>query len=86
MRDCLYWVSLWEISMGNYLFMCMHVYLYGLTGAVASGDQKRAWDPLELELHVFLSCPAWVLGTAFRSFARADAFLTTESSFQPCGS
>jgi hypothetical protein len=33
--------------------------------------QKRALDPLELELQTVVSCPAWVLGTELVSSARA---------------
>lgn len=37
-------------------------------------------DPLELELHLVVSCLTWVLGTKFRSLQKQQVFLTTELS------
>ena len=33
--------------------------------------RPEALDPLELELHVFVRCPAWVLGTELGSSIKA---------------
>ena len=41
------------------LWMVCHVYAGTYTG------QKKASDPLELELQVVMSHPTWVLGTEF---------------------
>lgn len=45
--------------------LCMHM----STGA--SRGQKRASDPLEIKLHVVVSCPTWVLGEKLRSSGRS---------------
>lgn len=49
----------------------------------APGGQKRALDPMALELSVVVRHHVEVLGTAFRSSRRADSALNPESSFQP---
>ena len=41
----------------------------------AQGDQKRASDPLELELEVVVSPLMWVLGTELGSSARTACIL-----------
>lgn len=38
--------------------------------AIIHGNQKRASDPLELELEGIVSIPPGVLGTELQSFAR----------------
>lgn len=45
----------------------------------ASRTQKKALDPLELELHV-VNCPVWVQGTDVR---RLPELLTNGQSLQP---
>lgn len=37
----------------------------------AHRNKRMAADPQELELQAVVSCPLWVLGTEFRSSARA---------------
>lgn len=49
----------------------------------APGGQKRALDPMELELSVVVRHHVEVLGTASGSSRRADSALNPESSFQP---
>lgn len=39
------------------------------------GGQEEASDPLELDLHVILSHPPWVLGTELDASARAASVL-----------
>lgn len=51
-----------------YMRVSMHVFVMCLS---SSKGKKRASDPLELKLYVFVSCPTWVLVTKFRSFERA---------------
>jgi hypothetical protein len=47
--------------------------------------QKRASDPLELELQVDVSCPMWVLGTNSGPLKEQQALPTAEPSLQPWG-
>lgn len=49
--------------------MCLSV------GCVCRGDQKRAPDPLELELLEFVSCLTGVLGTELGSSGTAASIL-----------
>lgn len=48
------------------------MYVSGVLGAC--GNQKRVLDPLELELHVIVKCPKWVLGTRLRASALVAYF------------
>lgn len=43
--------------------MCICVWIYAFVSADAHDVQKRASDPLDLELQVLLSCHSWMLGT-----------------------
>lgn len=58
-----------------YVCLCVCVYVQGSKGACRG--QKRALDPLELELQVTVGCLMWVLGTelCFFFFARAASAL-----------
>jgi len=40
------------------------------------GGQKRASDPLELELQAVVNCPIWVLGATLEASARGASTLT----------
>lgn len=44
------------------------------------GNQKKIWDPLELELHRVVSCPTWELGTKFKLSKKQHVLLAPE----PC--
>lgn len=66
-------------------WMCVHqsgcVCIWVYTWCVCStlGDQK-VFDPLELELQTFVSCPMWVLGTNSFSIQEQPVFITSEPS------
>lgn len=43
-------------------------------------SQKRASDPLKLELHAVVRCPTWVLGPEHMSLQEQYVFLADEPS------
>lgn len=45
--------------------------------------QKRALDPVELDLQVDVSFPEWLLGTVLWSLQEQDTLLTAETPLQP---
>lgn len=45
--------------------------------------QKRASDPLVLELQAVLTCLTWVLGPEFNSQSSKSSFFTAEPFLQP---
>lgn len=51
-------------------------------GAGGQGDQKKAWDSLELELKTVVSHLIWVLGTKFRLTESTIYALNSDESFQ----
>lgn len=65
-----------------YVYMCFYVSLCVSRACNAYGGQKRASDPLFLELQAVVSCLVWMLGTEPRSSTRAACILTSKPSFQ----
>jgi hypothetical protein len=51
---------------------CVYVWCVPEISLGAAEGQKRALDPLELELQMFVSC-RWMLGNAPKFSARANA-------------
>lgn len=56
----------------NFVSLFLSLYIYSHRG------QKRAPDPLELELRVVVSSLTWVLGTELLFFTTASSPLTSE--------
>lgn len=54
--------------------MCIPVCICMCVGA--HEDQKRAFDPLEVESHEAVNSLMWVLGTQFRVSERASSTLS----------
>lgn len=72
------------MSLCVFVYVCVCLYLH--VGADALGGQKRATNPLELELQAVMSCLTWVLGAEPVSSGRAQAHFSTEplSTSRPC--
>lgn len=51
--------------------LCVCVGCVYICECSAHGEQKRTFDPVELELQVVVSHPMWVLGTRLGSSSRA---------------
>lgn len=67
-------------------FLCMYICAYVHMHASTHESRKRALDPLELKLLVFVSYQICVLGTKFGNLGplyEQQALLATELSLQP---
>jgi hypothetical protein len=76
-------MQLESVSLSCFIFMCMGLYLcasYVHMYAVTIGIQKSAWNPLQLELQMVVSCLIWVLETKSRLLKGEQALFTNEQS------
>lgn len=81
------WVVSW-VEKENFKFLsklvslkvvcvCVAVSVWGFVSDISvSGKQKRASDPMKLQLHKVVSLPLWVLETKSQSFARVVGALS----------
>lgn len=47
--------------------MCVYLWGYVYMSAVYHGNQKKMWDPLELELQAIVSCLLWMVARVVRT-------------------